>query len=82
MTREVPPEATRGGAVARLTNLRAVPEQVYSSLEDPADQGEARLDLTQGLAEGVAVRDGFEGAALDLPATSVDSYRSYSYRRD
>ena len=63
----------RGGAVACSPNRRALPEQVYSSLENPADQVEAHSDLFQGLAKGVAVRDGSEGPAIDLPATSVDT---------
>ena len=55
-----------------------LPQQIYSSLEEPTEKEEACLDLVPGLTETsrlgckVSVHDGFEGAVIDLPANTIN----------
>ena len=57
-----------------------LPQQIYSSLEEPTEKEEACLDLVPGLTETsrlgckVSVHDGFEGAVIDLPANTINIY--------
>ena len=78
--KEVPLEGACEGSVACSTCHCVLPQQIYSSLEDPTDEEEDCLDLAPGLTETsrlgckVAVHDGFEGAVIDLPANTINFY--------
>lgn len=77
---KVPLEGACEGSVACSTCHCVLPEQIYSSLEDPDEDEEDCLDLAPGLTETsrlgckVVVEDGFDGGIIDLPANTINFY--------